>query len=285
MWDGLGNAVCNDVFCVPSCFDSWGFLLSQPFQTTLGPRVRDALIARLTAMADDELILAHRDSEWTGHAPILEEDIAIANIAQDELGHAGVWLELRHALDGSDPDRLVFWRDPVDFRNAPLLELPRGDWAFTMLRQFLFDAFEVVHLEAVQHSMFAPLAEASVKVAREERFHLQHSQLWVERLGLGTEESHTRLQNVLNATWSFAPCLFAPTPDDEVLVSSNIAPDLTALHTRWLEVVTKHLEHCELEIPALESLEFSRTQHTPHLTALLEEMQRVARNDPEAKAW
>jgi ring-1,2-phenylacetyl-CoA epoxidase subunit PaaC len=283
--DGVENTVCDDVVCISFRFGGWGFLLNQSLQITLEPRVRDALIARLTAMADDELILAHRNSEWTGHAPILEEDIAIANIAQDELGHAGVWLELRHALDGSDPDRLVFWRDGVDFRNAPLLELPRGDWAFTMLRQFLFDAFEVVHLDALRDSTFTPLAEASLKVVREERFHLQHSRLWLERLGLGTQESHSRLQNALRAMWSFTPCLFAPTPDDAILVSGGIAPDLTALHTRWLEVVTKHLERAELEVPVAGSPEFSRAHHTPHLMVLLEDLQGVARADPEARAW
>lgn len=102
--------------------------------------LKEALVAKLTALADDEVVLAQRLSQWVGHAPILEEDIAIANLAQDELGHAKIWLELRQELEGFDPDRLVFFRDPLEYQNAVLVELPKGDWAFTMVRQYLFDA-------------------------------------------------------------------------------------------------------------------------------------------------
>lgn len=118
--------------------------------------LKDALVARLTAWADDEVVLAQRLSEWVGHAPILEEDIAIANLAQDELGHAKLWLELRQELDGSDPDRLVYFRDPLEFQNAILVELPKGDWAFTMVRQYLFDAYENLWLKEAAKSAYPP---------------------------------------------------------------------------------------------------------------------------------
>ena len=125
------------------------------------PQVCDALSEWLLAMGDDELILAHRNSEWTGHAPILEEDIAFANIALDELGHASIWYGLRCAMTGEDADRLVFFRNPGQYRNVQLVELPRGDWAFSMLRQYLFDAAENVWLKHLAASSYRPLAEAA----------------------------------------------------------------------------------------------------------------------------
>ena len=115
------------------------------------------LVEKLTALADDEVVLAQRLSEWVAHAPILEEDIAIANLAQDELGHAKLYLELRRELDGSDPDELVFFRDPLEYQNAVLVELPKGDWAFTMVRQYLFDLYENLCLEEARKSAYPPL--------------------------------------------------------------------------------------------------------------------------------
>ena len=156
--------------------------------------LEELLVEKLTALADDEVVLAQRLSEWVAHAPILEEDIAIANLAQDELGHAKLYLELRRELDGSDPDELVFFRDPLEYQNAVLVELPKGDWAFTMVRQYLFDLYENLWLEEARKSAYPPLAEAAERILKEERFHLKHSALWVERLGLGTEESHGRAQ-------------------------------------------------------------------------------------------
>src|SRR5215471_16608308 len=141
-----------------------------------------ALPTYLLALADDELLLGHRDSEWTGHAPILEEDIAFANLAQDEIGHAALWYGLLRNLDGSDPDRLIFFREPGAFRNAQLVELPKGDWAFSMLRQYLFDAAESVRLPLLAVSTHRPLAEAAAKIRPEELYHLRHTQAWIQRL-------------------------------------------------------------------------------------------------------
>ena len=134
---------------------------------TLTDTQKQALIRKLTALADDEIILAHRDGEWTGHAPILEEDIALANIAQDELGHAMLYLGLRRDLDGSDPDRLAMFRKAAEYTNTRLVELPRGDWATTMVRQFLYDAYEALWLEAAAKSTYMPLAEVAQKALRE----------------------------------------------------------------------------------------------------------------------
>ncbi|RDI94964.1 phenylacetate-CoA oxygenase subunit PaaI [Meiothermus sp. QL-1] len=248
-------------------------------------QMKNALIAKLTALADDELILAHRNSEWIGHGPILEEDIALANIAQDELGHAQIWYGLRQALDGSDPDRLVFFRDAYAYRNCALVELPKGDWAFTMLRQYLFDLYELLWLEAAQKSRYTPLSEAASKVLREERFHLQHTRAWVERLGLGTEESNQRLQRALDFQWGYAQQLFVPLPGEEVLVAEGVVPDLLPIKERWLEQATRHLRSSGLELPKPGYQPSSREQHTEHLWSLLAEMQSTARWDPEAQAW
>ncbi|WP_299433315.1 1,2-phenylacetyl-CoA epoxidase subunit PaaC [uncultured Meiothermus sp.] len=248
--------------------------------------IKQALIARLTALADDEVILSHRNSEWTGHAPILEEDIALANIAQDELGHASVWYSLRKELDGSDPDGLVFFRDADEFRNCELVELPRGDWAFTMLRQFLFDLNETLWLQQARDSSYQPLADAANKILREERFHLQHTQAWVERLGLGTEESNRRMQNALDFMWGYTQQLFVPIPGEDLLVAEGIVPDLGGLKTRWLEYSIQHLQNSGLKLPINPGYQpASRTHHTEHLWSILAEMQSTARWDAAARVW
>jgi len=248
--------------------------------------VREALIAKLTALADDEVILAHRNSEWTGHGPILEEDIALANIVQDELGHATLWLGLRQQLDGSDPDRLVFFRDADEYRCCALVELPKGDWAFTMLRQYLFDLYEALWLEAARHSSYQPLADAAQKIIREERFHLQHTHAWVERLGQGTDESNRRLQQALDMQWGYAQQLFVPIPGEELLVAEGIVPDLALIKEGWLEHSTRHLRNAGLKLPVNPGYQpTTRTYHTEHLWGLLAEMQSTARWDAEAKVW
>ncbi|WP_243091099.1 1,2-phenylacetyl-CoA epoxidase subunit PaaC [Thermus neutrinimicus] len=247
--------------------------------------LKDALVARLTAWADDEVVLAQRLSEWVGHAPILEEDIAIANLAQDELGHAKVWLELRQGLDGSDPDHLVYFRDPLEFQNAIMVELPKGDWAFTLVRQYLFDAYENLWLKEATRSTYGPLAEAASRILKEERFHLRHSSLWVERLGQGTEESHRRAQEALETLFPYVRQLFRPLPGDEALVEAGVVPDLQALEAPYLEEVTAHLVRSGLRPPEGGYVPKSRQEHTEYLWSLLAEMQSVARWDPEAKAW
>ena len=247
----------------------------------LSPELRTALIHKLTALADDELILAHRNSEWTGHAPILEEDIALANIAQDELGHASLWYDLRTQLDGSNPDELTFFRDANAYRNAPLLELPRGDWAFTMTRQYLFDQYEYVYLNALTQSTYQPVADVAMKILKEERFHLQHTQVWVKRLALGTTESTRRMQHALNDLWAYAQQLFTPLQHETTLINASIVPDLPQVHQQWLTYVTNHLTTCQLTPPDTTPPNETRYTHTPHLTDLLNTMQSVARNDPQ----
>lgn len=243
-----------------------------------------ALIHKLTALADDELILSHRDAEWTGHAPILEEDIALANIAQDELGHAAVYYKLISDLNGADPDDMAFFRSAADFRNVQMVELPKGDWAFTMLRQFFFDVYEYTHLLALQDSTYPPLAAAAARICREETYHLRHTQAWVERLGLGTIESQNRMQTALETLLPYAHQLFQPLPDEAALVKARVVPLLSDVRQDWAGIVFPHLEVSGLRIPqTLEAPARSRHEHTPYLTDLLAEMQMVARADPQAE--
>ncbi len=248
----------------------------------MNEQLQQALMDRLVAMADDEVILGHRDSEWTGHAPILEEDIAIANIAQDELGHALIWYELAEPYTGNDADSMAFFRDARQFRNVQMVELPNGDWAFTMLRQYLFDAYEMALLTRLMTSQYAPLAEAAEKIRREEIYHFRHSSIWVERLGLGTEESHARMQRALDHLWPYALQLFRPMPLDAHLVEAGFFPDPDQLQTAWQDVVLPHLKNADLTPPDAEPIYAHRHHHTEHLVDLLADMQLVARSIPKA---
>ncbi len=248
------------------------------------PAWQPALVARLQALADDELILAHRDAEWTGHAPILEEDIALANIAQDELGHAMQYLGLVESLTGHDPDALAFFRGPEAFLNVQMVELPKGDWAFTMVRQFLFDAYELALGRQLQASAFAPLAAVAALVAREEIYHLRHTAAWVQRLGLGTDESGRRMQAALDVLWGPAQQLFSPMPAEAPLVAAGILPDLATARAEWQRLVGDHLARSGLTLPAGAMPALApRGAHTAHLADLLADMQAVARADPEAE--
>jgi ring-1,2-phenylacetyl-CoA epoxidase subunit PaaC len=243
-----------------------------------------ALRQTLLALADDELILAHRNSEWTGHGPILEEDIAFSNIAQDELGHATLWYGILQQLTGENSDELVFAREAAAWRNVQMVELPKGDWAFSMLRQYLFDMSEVVRLAYLVNSSYQPLADAAAKIRREEIYHLRHTQGWVKRLGLGTDESHRRMQRALETMWPYAQQLRQPPAGEALLVEAGFTMATNAVHHEWQERVRVHLTESGLNIPEKHEPPCSdRSAHTPHLDGLLEEMQTVARLDPEAE--
>lgn len=256
----------------------------------LSAEIREALTEKLLAMGDDELVLAHRDSEWCGHAPILEEDIAFANIAQDELGHAGLWYGILSDMDGSDPDQVVYFRPAHKFRNARMLELPNGDWAFSMLRQFLFDSFERVLLEHLVASAFKPLAQAAAKVQTEEIYHLRHTSAWIKRLGRGTEESNRRLQAALARLWPETAQLFQPLAAEAPLVNAHIVPPPERLALVWRDTVIPFLSENGLEVSSLtesepqQAVARGRGFHTEHLQPLVEELQSVARLDPQA-SW
>jgi ring-1,2-phenylacetyl-CoA epoxidase subunit PaaC len=250
------------------------------------PEPHPALAAYLLALADDELILGHRDSEWCGHAPILEEDIAFANLAQDEIGHAALWYRLLEPLTGARTDDLIFRRAAADYRCAQLVALPKGDWAHSMLRQFLFDAAEAVCLPRLAVSPYAPLAETAAKVRTEEIYHLRHTRAWVRRLGLGTPESHRRMQAALDALWPYALQLFVPLPEEAALVADGVVPAAADLRREWEALAGATLTEASLIIPAAaQPSATDRRDHGPHLTALLDEMQAVARLEGPEVGW
>ena len=194
-----------------------------------------ALVDFLLGLGDDRLVLGHRLSEWCGHAPILEEDIALTNIALDLIGQANLFLGLAGEIEGKgrDADALAYFRFDREFRNHPLVELPKGDFAFTIVRQFLFDAFGYHLLQTLAESAHEGLSGIAGKSAKETAYHLRHSAEWVVRLGDGTEESHLRAQSALDEAWRWTGALFVPTPAETVLAESGVAPALVGLESVW----------------------------------------------------
>jgi ring-1,2-phenylacetyl-CoA epoxidase subunit PaaC len=251
------------------------------------PEVRTALASRLLAAADDELILGHRNSEWCGHAPILEEDIAFANISLDEIGHAVLWYGLLAELLGEPretyPDQLVYQRPASEFRNIQLVELPRGDWAFTILRQYLFDAAEAQFLEAYLENEYQPIAEVAARVRKEEIYHLRHTSSWVRRLGLGTVESNRRMQAALGELWAYSLQLFVTMPGDDLLIEEGIYPDPRKVGSEWQEAVRPFLEAAGLTIPMGEvAIVPTRNVHSEHLVPLISDLQSVRQSNADA---
>jgi ring-1,2-phenylacetyl-CoA epoxidase subunit PaaC len=253
----------------------------------LDARQRAALDSKLLRLGDDEFILGHRNSEWTGHGPILEEDIAFANLALDELGHGILWYRTLASLRGEDletyPDKLVYQRTASEFQNADVVALPHTDWAFSMLRQFLFDAYESIHVPALGASRHQPIAEVAAKIKQEEVYHLYHTKAWVQRLGLGTDESHGRMQAALDQLWTPFHQLFAKGPDESLLVDAGIAPDLRRIHAQWSDTVVPFLESCSLLVPdnvvVLVMRQFADPQR---MEALIAELQQVSKMAPGA---
>jgi ring-1,2-phenylacetyl-CoA epoxidase subunit PaaC len=251
--------------------------------------LRETLANYLTALGDDELILAHRNSEWAGHAPILEEDIAFANLALDELGHASIWYRLAAELLDEDPERypdeLVFGRQASEFRNVRMVELPIGDWAFSMLRQYLFDASEQIRLSALASSQYPGLAQAAAKIRTEELYHLRHTRAWVRRLGLGTQQSNRKMQAALDLLYPDALQLFAEGAGEIELARATLVPPSGLVLAKWASQVSEDLTAAELRIPdGGLTTPAGRSEHTPHLEGLVADMQQVARLEAGA-AW
>jgi ring-1,2-phenylacetyl-CoA epoxidase subunit PaaC len=260
--------------------------------------VGDPLFEYLLRLADDRLILGHRLSEWCGHAPILEEDIAISNIALDLIGQAAALLKLAAEYEGKgrSEDALAYLRDAVDFRNCQLVEQPKGDFAVTIVRQFLFDAFDVLvtariaALGASAAGVHAQVGGVAAKALKEATYHLRHSAEWVRMLGDGTAESHERAQRALDGLWRFTGELFAADDVDREMVARGIAPDIATLRAPWLETVSAVVRDATLTLPnggepgAFQASGGRMGRHSEHLGLLLAEMQIVARSHPGA-SW
>ena len=248
---------------------------------------RAALVEYLLRLGDDRLVLGHRLSEWCGHAPILEEDIALANIALDLIGQATLLLKLAGATEdaGRDENALAFLRDATEYRNALVVELPRGDFAFTIVRQFLVSTAAYFQLEGLARSAHPALAGIAAKALKETRYHVRHSAEWVLRLGDGTEESHARAQAALDELWRYTGELFLGDEVDERLAAAGLAPGVAAAEPRWRAQVDDVLGRASLRIPAVGWMQRGGRQgrHTEHLGHLLTEMQILPRSHPGAR--
>ena len=238
-------------------------------------------------LADNALILGQRLSEWTGHAPVLEEELALANVALDLIGQSRLLLSHAGKLEGAgrDEDQLAFLRVDQQYRNLTLVELPNGDFGRTVVRNFLFSAFQRPLWEALQSSRDAELAAIAENSLKESRYHLRHSAEWVVRLGDGTEESHTRTQLALDYLWPYTEEFFTGDAVDNDVATTRLGVAWADLQPAWEATVRSVLAEATLNIPA-RTVFRSRGKsgvHTEHMGHLLAEMQHLQRTHPGAQ--
>lgn len=238
-------------------------------------------------LGDSALVLGQRLSEWCGHGPVIEEDIALTNAALDLLGQARLLLTHAGSLEGRgrDEDALAFLRQEHEYRNLTICELPNADFGRTILRNFLFAAFQLPLWEALSSSSDAQLAAIAGKSAKETRYQLRHAADWTVRLGDGTEESHARMQRALDDLWPYTAEFFAPNAIDAAVEAAGIGPAWSALAPAWERAVLPVLDTATLTVPARTPF-LSRGKegrHSEHLGHLLAEMQYLQRTYPGAK--
>lgn len=245
------------------------------------------LVEYLLRLSDNALILGQRVSAWTGKAPILEEDLALANVALDLLGEARLWLSLAGNIEGRgrDEDALAMRRDAAEFRNLLLVEQPNGNFADTMLRQFLFDAWHLPLMRELVRSSDARLAEIAARTAKEAAYHLERSREWVIRLGDGTQESHRLAALALERLWPYTGEMFESDPLERTLASEGIAVNSSGLHLPWRAIVLDTLAEATLDLPQETWFQSGGRQgrHSEHLSYLLGEMQFLERRHPGLK--
>lgn len=236
-------------------------------------------------LGDTSLILGHRLSEWCGHGPMLEEDIAMANMSLDLIGQAKNMLSYAAQIEGkgNTDDILAYHRDAMQYRNVLLAEQPNGDFAFTMTRQYFISAYNFFLYEELKKSQDKNIAAFAEKSLKEVAYHLRHSSDWMLRLGDGTNESHTRAQDAVNDLWMFTDDLFETNEGDKELFSKKIIPDYNIIKEKWQQHVLNLLHNATLLIPVVNN--FMRTgsrngRHTEHLGYILAEMQFLPRAYP-----
>lgn len=244
----------------------------------------NSLFEYLIRLGDDSLILGHRLSEWCGHGPILEEDIAMTNISLDLIGQTTSLLEYAGKVEGKgrSENDLAFLRFDKDYKNLLLVERPNGDFGMTMMRQFLFDAFRKPLFERLINSTDEQLSAIAAKSLKETTYHLRHSSEWVIRLGDGTEESHNRIQDSLDELWKYTAEMFFKDDVDHELVESGVLPSMEGLKEEWEATVHSVLEQATLTIPTnnWEQMGGRRGLHTEHLGYILTELQYMQRAFP-----
>jgi len=261
------------------------------------PEYRNALVSLLYQFADDELVLGHRDSEWLGLGPHIEEDIAFASIAQDEVGHAALAFRFLEELGEGKVDDLAFLRPAADRRNAGLLEVPNGegtyrveprfDWAFALARHLAYDLFDRVRLELLTRSSYQPLAQVAVKMQREEHYHLLHHRTWLRKLSHAGSEARERLEQGLARVWPEVDGLFTLGPTATAIAAQGILPATgAALRAAWAEQMATELGAVDLPWPGdppPAPRDGRAGEHTPALGSLLDVMSEVYRTAPEAR--
>lgn len=238
-------------------------------------------------LADNALVLAQRLSEWTGHGPFLEEDLALTNVTLDIFGQAKGLLEYAAKLEGKGrkEDDLAYFRNERQFTNCLICEQPNGDYAKTILRQAFIDSFDFLLYSQLAKSKDETLAGIAAKSLKEITYHKRHSHSWVNRFGNGTEESKTRLQNAMNELWRYTGELFETTEDDVKLAKEGIVVDFSTLKQAWEKEITELLQKANVTIPENTFMQTGGRKgvHTEHLGYLLSEMQALPRMLPDAK--
>jgi ring-1,2-phenylacetyl-CoA epoxidase subunit PaaC len=247
----------------------------------------EALFRYLLRLGDTSLVLGQRLSEWIGHAPALEEELGLANLALDLVGQARLLLSYAGEVEGRqrDEDALAFLRDAPEYANLTLAEQPNGDFGHTIARQFLLDAWQLDLYEGLLGSNDSRLAGIAAKAVKETRYHYRFSAGWLVRLGDGTDESHRRAQHALTDLWRFTGELFAADGVDEQLASAGIAPRLAELEPRWSARIDEVLREATLARPSSSVYPWhgKRGVHTEHLGRMLAEMQHLQRAYPGAQ--
>ena len=236
--------------------------------------------------ADDALILGHRLSEWCGHAPILEEDMALANMGLDLLGQARELYSYAAKVEGkdNDEDKFAYLRDVRQYRNLLLLEQPNGDFARTMVRQFFYSVFADLYWRAMMKSSDPTFAAIAAKSEKESAYHVRHCSEWIVRLGDGTEESHRRAQTAIDDLWAFTGEMFAVDDSERGLIDAGIAADTASLRAPWLKTVSNVVNEATLALPKNDWMQQGGRSgsHSEHLGHLLSELQSLPRTFPGA---
>jgi ring-1,2-phenylacetyl-CoA epoxidase subunit PaaC len=241
----------------------------------------------LYKIADDQLILGHRNSEWTGFGPLLEEDIAFSSMAQDKVGQSLALYQILNQLGEKLPDTVAFTRRADQFHNCILVELPNGEYDFSLMRHFLFDTAESTRFAMLGNSSFRPLAELSRKIHGELRYHTLHANTWIKQLGSATEESISRLQQSLAFALPYALGIFEESPFEKELIEEGIFGGEQVLKETWIKKIEEIIHHTNLQLPGWNKIDpilgGRRGKHTEHLQLLLDEMSEVIRIDPTAE--
>ena len=238
----------------------------------------------LVAMADDEFVIGFSDSEWTGIAPMLEEDVAMSSLSQDELGHAAALYALLADATGRDPDSIAYDREPDEYRHARLLDHGRGDWAMTIARRYLYETADAVRLEALADTSWKPLADLVAKLRREERYHLMHIGAWLERLASDDGEGRDRLVDALDTLGPDAGTVFTPLTSEGGLVDGGVlARPMADLERDWRDRVAATFEPLGLPLsPTTRDPLRGRSEHGDAFRWLWGEFTSVRRSDPGA---